>query len=157
MFGNSTVNKVFLVGYIAKDPKVKKTSDGKTRLSFVMATKNEWLDGQGELRIDKEWHNIVCYGKFAESIAERALVRNFITIEGRINTRSWVDDQNVKRYITEINITDGTYQTLRKVKKTEDFSDLANKKPEEITTEEKEAKMMDDIQNMLEEDIGYQD
>ena len=159
MFGLGTVNKVVLVGYIAKDVKKITLPDGKSKISLVVATQKEWIDGEGEFKTSIEWHNVVAYGAFADSIFNRALKRNLVYIEGRIKTRSWIDDQQIKRYITEI-IIDGagsSYQTLRKVKETSELVPAEGSEEKELTAEQKEAMMVDEIQNMLDVEVDFID
>lgn len=157
MIGLGTVNKAVLVGYIAKEPKKSALPDGKSKVSFVVATQKEWIDGDGEFKSSIDWHNVVAYGTFADSIFSRALKRNLVYVEGRIKTRSWTDDQNIKRYITEI-ILDGTgstYQTLRKVKETSELLTEAGVENQDMSSEQKEAVLVDEIENLLKSEINF--
>lgn len=158
MLGVGTVNKVVLVGYIAKEPKKITLPDGKSKVSFVIATQKDWIDGvSGEFKTSIEWHNVVAYGAFADSIFSRALKRNLVYIEGRLKTRTWTDEQQIKRYITEI-VLDGagsTYQTLRKVKETKEVLLNENIVESELSPEQKEAILVDEIENLLNSEINF--
>ena len=62
------VNKVILVGRLGKDPEVKYTPSGVAVANFTMATSEEWKDkNTGEKKEQTEWHNIVTFGKLAET------------------------------------------------------------------------------------------
>ncbi len=157
MIGLGTVNKAVLVGYIAKETKKITLPDGKSKVSFVIATQRDWIDGDGEFKSSVEWHNVVAYGSFADSIFTRALKRNLVYIEGRLKTRSWTDEKNTKRYITEI-ILDGpgsTYQTLRKVKESSELLTDENIQKQDMTAEQKEAVLVDEIESLLNSEVNF--
>lgn len=92
------MNKVILIGNLGRAPETKTTQNGKTVCTFSVAT-NERRGGQDST----EWHNIVAWDKTAE-LCQRYLTKGSkVGIEGRIQTRSWDDQQSgQKRYRTEI-------------------------------------------------------
>ena len=69
---------------------------------FNMATSNAWTNREGQRQEHTEWHRIVVWGKLAETCAEYLAKGRKVYIEGRLQTRSWEDDKNQKRYTTEI-------------------------------------------------------
>lgn len=153
-----TINKVMLVGYIIKEPELVELNDENVRASFVIATKREWINDQQELKSFYDWHRVVCFGNLAKSIVERAKKRNLSVVEGRIQTRQWKDEKGESRYITEIVIdgNSGKFITLRKVKETTEIIDKnAEIKQEELSEEQKEALMIDEIEKMLNSDIDF--
>jgi single-strand DNA-binding protein len=91
------VNKAILVGNLGKDPDLKYTQSGKAMVNFSLATTERW---GGEDRT--EWHNIVMFDRLAEIANEYLRKGRTVYIEGRIQTRSWEDQNGNKRYITEI-------------------------------------------------------
>ncbi|MDR2442381.1 MAG: single-stranded DNA-binding protein [Deltaproteobacteria bacterium] len=91
------VNKAILVGNLGKDPDMKYTQSGKAMVNFSLATTERW---GGEDRT--EWHNIVMFDRLAEIANEYLRKGRTVYIEGRIQTRSWEDQNGNKRYITEI-------------------------------------------------------
>lgn len=96
------LNKVFLIGRLAKDPELKKTPNGNSVVSFGIATNNVYTDKAGVKQETTEWHNIVAWGKLAETIASYMRKGSEIFIEGRITTRSYEDKNKQKRFVTEI-------------------------------------------------------
>ena len=96
------VNRVTLLGNLGADPDVKKTAGGQSMTLFNLATSNAWTNKEGQRQEHTEWHRIVVWGKLAETCAEYLSKGRKVYIEGRLQTRSWEDDKNQKRYATEI-------------------------------------------------------
>ena len=96
------VNKVTLLGNLGADPETKKTASGQSITLFNVATSNAWTNKEGQRQEHTEWHRVVVWGKLAETCAEYLSKGRKVYIEGRLQTRSWEDDKNQKRYTTEI-------------------------------------------------------
>lgn len=99
-----SVNKVFLIGNVGKDPDVRYLEKGVAVANFSLATTERgYTMANGTQVPDRtEWHNIVLWRNLAE-IAEKYVRKGSqIFIEGKIKTRSYEDKTGVKRYITEI-------------------------------------------------------
>ena len=98
------VNKVILVGNVGKDPEVRYVSNDVAVANFTLATTERGFktrDGQ-DIPDRTEWHNIVAWrglAKLAESYIKKG---SQIFVEGKIRSRSYDDQNGVKRYITEI-------------------------------------------------------
>lgn len=100
---SGSVNKVILVGRLGRDPEVKFTPSGQALTKFPMATDEFRKDADGNRVSQTEWHNIVLWGKQAETAGEYLKKGSLVYVEGRIQTRSWDDQQTgQKRYMTEI-------------------------------------------------------
>lgn len=96
-------NKVFLIGNLGRDPEVRTTPSGQPVASFSLATNRKWKGRDGERREETEWHNIVCWARLAEIAGQYLTKGRQIFVEGRIQTRSWDDQQSgEKKYKTEI-------------------------------------------------------
>ncbi|MDZ7699186.1 MAG: single-stranded DNA-binding protein [Deltaproteobacteria bacterium] len=97
------VNKVILVGRLGKNPEVRYTPSGVAVANFPMATSREWKDkNTGEKQEDTEWHRIVAWRRLGEICGEYLQKGSQIYIEGRLQTRSWEDQEGNKRWTTEI-------------------------------------------------------
>jgi single-strand DNA-binding protein len=97
------VNKVILVGRLGKDPEVRYTPSGVAVANFPMATSREWKDkNTGEKQEETEWHRIVAWRRLGEICGEYLKKGSQIYIEGRLQTRSWEDQDGNKRWTTEI-------------------------------------------------------
>ena len=97
------VNKAIILGNLTRDPEIKTISSGQTVASFSIATNRFWTDKtSGEKKKNAEYHNIIAWGRLAE-IAQQFLSKGgLVYIEGRLQTRSWEDQQGNKKYRTEI-------------------------------------------------------
>jgi len=101
-FGRGTVNKVILLGRLGRDPELRYTPSGAAVASFSMATDMVWKDQEGNQKQKTEWHRIVAWRKLAEVCGNYLKKGSLVYIEGRLETRSWTDNNNVTRYVTEV-------------------------------------------------------
>ena len=97
-----SVNKVILIGNLGKDPEVRFTQTGSAVANFSIATSEQWNDRDGTRQERTEWHNIVVWGKQAETCGQYLAKGRQVYVEGSIRTRSYDDKSGNKRYITEI-------------------------------------------------------
>lgn len=99
-----SVNKVILVGNVGKDPEIKYFDNDVAKANFSVATSERGYTTSSGTQVPErtEWHNIVCWRGLAQ-IAERFIKKGtLVYVEGKIKTRSYDDQNGVKRYITEI-------------------------------------------------------
>lgn len=104
--GRGTVNKVILVGRLGADPQLKYTPSGRANASFSLATNAVWKDQEGNQQERTDWHRITAWGKLAEIMGEYLKKGSYVYLEGRIQTRSYEDSNNVKKWITEVVVSD---------------------------------------------------
>ncbi len=97
------VNKAIILGNLTRDPEVKTIPSGQTVASFSIATNRFWTDkASGEKKKSAEYHNVIAWGRLAE-IAQQFLTKGgLVYVEGRLQTRSWEDQQGNKKYRTEV-------------------------------------------------------
>jgi len=101
-----SMNKVILIGRLGKDPETKYLPDGTCVANFSIATSDRWTDKiTGEKKEKTEWHRIVAWRKLGEICGEYLTKGHLISIEGKLQTRSWEKDGETK-YITEIVASD---------------------------------------------------
>lgn len=96
------LNKVMLIGNVVRDPEVRTTPTGQNVASFSIATNFVWTDANGQKQEKAEFHNIVAWRRLAEIVGQYVKKGSKIYVEGRLQTRSWDDQNAVKRYRTEI-------------------------------------------------------
>jgi len=96
------LNKAMLIGNLTRDPEARTTPDGTPVTTFSIATNFRWTDAQGNKQERAEFHNIVAWRKLAEICGQYLKKGARTYVEGRIQTRSWDDQQGTKRYRTEI-------------------------------------------------------
>lgn len=97
------LNKTFLFGNLTRDPEMKSLPNGTAVTQFSIATNRIYKDAQGQKQEQAEYHNIVIFGRQAETSAQYLKKGQGVMIEGRIQTRSWDDKTSgEKKYRTEI-------------------------------------------------------
>ncbi|MVN22372.1 single-stranded DNA-binding protein [Mucilaginibacter arboris] len=104
MFTNSGINKVFLVGNIGKEPKLHNFTDQPEVLCFPLVTK-EIIKKNGEDFELVEWHNIKIPKDVAATNSRQLQKGYLLHVEGKIQTRSFYDEQQIKKYKLEIIVT----------------------------------------------------
>ena len=96
------LNKIFLLGNVARDPESRTTPSGQTVANFSIATNRMWTDKEGQKQKKAEFHNIVAWGKLGEICAQYLQKGKLVFIEGRVETRSWDAPDGTKKYKTEV-------------------------------------------------------
>lgn len=97
------INKAIIYGNLTRDPELKSLPSGSTVVNFSVATNHTWKDKNGERQESVEYHNVVAFGRTAETINTYMKKGSGIYVEGRIQTRSWDGAaDNKKNYRTEI-------------------------------------------------------
>ena len=97
-----SLNKVMLIGNLGKDPEIRYTQAGSAVANFSLATTDRWTDKQGNRQEKTEWHDIVAFDRLADLAQNYLNKGKSIYVEGRLQTRSWEDQQGQKRYRTEV-------------------------------------------------------
>ncbi len=105
----ASVNKAIIVGNLGKDPEVRFTQSGQAMARFSVATTDTWMDRENGRQERTEWHNIVVWGKQAETCGQYLSKGRQVYIEGRIQTRKFEDREGKERYFTEINAQQVTF------------------------------------------------
>ena len=98
----NSLNKVILIGNLGQDPEARFTPQGTAVTNLSIATNESWKDQSGETQDRTEWHRVVMYGRMAETAAEYMKKGQMVYVEGRLNTREWEDQNQIKRKTTEI-------------------------------------------------------
>jgi len=96
------INKAMVFGNLTRDPELRALPSGAQVCSFAVATNRTYKKADGTKQEEVEFHNIVVFGRQAETCAQYLKKGSTAYVEGRIKTRSWEKD-GVKHYKTEIN------------------------------------------------------
>jgi len=98
------LNKVMLIGNVVADPETRTTAGGQNLATLRIATNRRWKDQvTGELREDAQFHRVIAWGKLEELCSRYIKKGSKIFIEGRLQTRSWDDQQSgQKKFMTEV-------------------------------------------------------
>lgn len=95
------LNKVILFGNLTRDPEVKSLPSGMQVATFGLATNRIFRDRTGNKQEQADFHNIVVFGRQAETVSQYLKKGSSAFVEGRIQTRTWEKDGE-KRSRTEI-------------------------------------------------------
>ncbi|XKT74564.1 MAG: single-stranded DNA-binding protein [Patescibacteria group bacterium UBA2163] len=95
------LNKAFIAGNLTRDPELRALPSGANVATFGVATNRVWYNQDRQKQEATEFHNIVVFGRQAETTAQYLKKGSGVLIEGRIQTRSW-DKDGQKQYRTEI-------------------------------------------------------
>lgn len=94
------MNKIIILGRLTKDPEIRSTSTGIQVASFTLAVNRRFAAKDAEIKAD--FFNVTTWQKQAE-FAEKYLTKGRqVLISGRLENRSWTDNEKVKRYATDI-------------------------------------------------------
>ena len=94
------MNKVLLIGRLARDPELRYTGTNLPVASFTLAVSRNFTGQNGEREAD--FINIVVWRKQAENCKNYIKQGSQVAIDGRIQTRTYDDQNGQKRYITEV-------------------------------------------------------
>ena len=95
------MNRVQLEGFTGADAELKYLPSGQPVANLSVATSERYKDSKGADQEKTEWHRIVVFGKAAER-AGKVRKGQLITLEGKLQTRSWDGKDGKKQYITEV-------------------------------------------------------
>lgn len=97
------LNKALIIGNLTRDPELKAIPSGIKVCSFSVATNRVWKDKNGAKQESADYHNVVVFGRQAETVAQYMKKGSQVMVEGRMQTRSWDDaSTGTKKYRTEI-------------------------------------------------------
>ncbi len=95
------LNKAMIYGKLTRDPEMKALPSGMQVCSLSIATNRVYVDRDGKKQENTDYHNVVVFGKQAETSAKWLTKGSGVYVEGRLQTRSW-DKDGQKQYRTEI-------------------------------------------------------
>jgi single-strand DNA-binding protein len=99
-------NRVQLIGNLGMDPEVKSFDGGNKLAKFSVATSQSYVNNKGEKVKDTQWHNIIAWGKLAETAEKYLKKGSEVAIEGKIVYRTYEAKDGQTRYMTEIVLND---------------------------------------------------
>ena len=99
-------NKVQLIGNVGNDPEIRALETGKKLAKLTLATNETYKNDKGEKTTETQWHNIIAWGKTAETIEKFVAKGKEIAIQGKLTHRSYDDKNGDKKYFTEVVVSD---------------------------------------------------
>jgi single-strand DNA-binding protein len=96
------LNRAIIIGNLTRDPELKALPSGIQVATIGIATNRVWKDKNGAKQEDTQFHNVVVFGRQAETAAQFLRKGSSALVEGRMQTRSWESPDGKKNYRTEI-------------------------------------------------------
>ncbi|MDB5237935.1 MAG: hypothetical protein JWM46_205 [Candidatus Kaiserbacteria bacterium] len=97
------INKAILFGNLTRDPELRALPSGMNVCNFSIATNRTFKDRDGKKQEQSDFHNIVVFGRQADTVQQYLKKGSTAYIEGRMQTRSWDDKASgEKKYRTEV-------------------------------------------------------
>ena len=96
------INKAMLFGNLTRDPELRSLPSGGSVCSFGVATNRVYKKADGTRAEQTDYHNVVVFGRQAETCSQYLKKGASAYIEGRIQTRTWDAKDGSKQYRTEI-------------------------------------------------------
>lgn len=97
------MNKVILIGRLTKDPELSYTPVGSPVCRCTIAVDNYNSKSKEK---SADFVPLVIWGKQAENTATYMLKGNQIAVSGRIRTRNYDGKDGIKRYVTEVVVSE---------------------------------------------------
>lgn len=91
-----------VIGNLGADPEMRYTANGSAVTEFRVATSRRYTDSSGERKEETEWFRVITWNRLAELCAQYLAKGRLVYVEGRLQTRSWDDQEGTKRYTTEL-------------------------------------------------------
>ena len=107
-----SVNQVFLMGNLTRDPELRQTPSGQNVCSFSLALNRSYRDQSGEWQEATDYVDIVAWGPLAERVAQYLSKGRRVLVQGRLQSRSWEQDGQ-KRNKVEVLANDVTFLDSR--------------------------------------------
>lgn len=96
------INKAIVAGNAAADPDYRITNGGQAVCSLTLASNESYTDANGQKQDRVEWFRLIFWGKLADVVNQYIKKGSALYAEGKIRTRSYDDQNGVKKYVTEI-------------------------------------------------------
>ena len=98
-------NHVQLIGNLGAIPVIKETANGQKMAKFSVAT-TEFYKEDGKSVEKTYWHNIVAWGKMAETVEQKCDKGTEVVLNGKLVSRSYEDQSGSKKYVTEVVVSE---------------------------------------------------
>lgn len=97
------INKAMLFGNLTRDPELRALPSGMNVVNFSLATNRVFKDRDGKNQEQTDFHNVVVFGRQADTVNQYLKKGSSVFVEGRMQTRSWDDKKTgEKKYRTEV-------------------------------------------------------
>ena len=94
------INRAVVCGRLVRDPELRRTQNGTPVTSFTLAVNRTFKNADGQQEAD--FLNCVAWNKTAEIVDQYCSKGNLVGVEGRLQSRSYQDNQGNNRTVVEI-------------------------------------------------------
>jgi single-strand DNA-binding protein len=105
-------NSVTVVGNLTRDPEMRYTATGRGQTTLGVAVSRRYQDRNGEWQEESGFYDVVCWGTLADNVAASLRKGSRVVVTGRLQHRTWENDQGEKRSKIEI-VADEVGPSLR--------------------------------------------
>ncbi len=98
----ASLNKVFLIGNLTRDPEIRYTPSGAAVANLGLAVSRKFRDKAQELKEEVCFVTVVVWSKMAENCNQYLKKGSPLFVEGRLTLRSWEDTAGKKRNVIEV-------------------------------------------------------
>lgn len=109
--GGESMNQVGLVGRLTKDPVLRHLSENRVQTHFSLAINRNFKNSRGE--VDADFILCTVWGRLAEHIVKYCGKGSLIGANGRIQSRSFLNEESTKVFITEVVVEDVRFYQLK--------------------------------------------
>lgn len=124
------MNRVVLVGRLTKDPELKVTPNGVAVATFTLAVNRSFTNAQGEREAD--FINCVVWRRPAENVANFLKKGSLAGVDGRVQTRSYENQDGKRVYVTEILAESVQFLEPKKEGTRDEYADQARREADKI-------------------------
>jgi single-strand DNA-binding protein len=98
----ASLNSVFLIGNLTRDPELKFVPGGTAVANLRLAVNERYRDSNGEMKDITCFLTVVVWGKLAESCSQYLSKGSPLFVEGTLQSRSWQTQDGQKRNVLEV-------------------------------------------------------
>ncbi len=100
------MNHVNIIGKISSEPKVSILPGGRRVVNFSLATKEHYLDKDGNLQVKQDWHRLTAFGRWVNILEELCAKGINVAVEGRLVSRFYKTESGERKMFSEIEVND---------------------------------------------------
>ena len=146
----ASFNKVFIIGYLGRDPELRYTPQGTPVCDFSVATTERRKDKSGEAQEVTTWFRVSLFGRQAEVASQYLAKGRQVYVEGQLSQRDWTDKEGNARTSLEVRGTD--IQFLSPASESEQPQPAAAKATATVTGDSRKPQLVRQKPGLVEED-----
>ena len=143
------LNRALLVGRLTRDPELRRTGNGTAVTSFTLAVDRNFSTRDGQ---EADFINCVVWRKPAENVAQYCSKGSLVSVDGRIQTRSYDNNQGQKVYVTEVIADSVQFINTRRENQTASQAQVNNQAPVNNYVHNESIQQFEDEGLVMEED-----